>query len=82
MTVTQLIIIQNYRQENLNESAFTMLVLKADKFEKFTVGGSALQTLTTLSTKNFCLRLDVHLGVNKMKNSRPTTKPCRTEHMM
>jgi len=46
MTITQLIITHNYRQENwknllLNASS------KADESEKFTVGGNAFQTLTT-----------------------------------
>jgi len=41
-----------------------MLVLNVHNFEKFTVGGNAFQIFITRSTKNFCLRLDVHLGLN------------------
>ena len=36
-----------------------MLFLNAVRVEKLTVDGNAFQTLTTLSTKNFCQRLDV-----------------------
>jgi len=43
-----------------------MLILKIDKFKKFTVGSYAFQTFKIRSTKNFCLRLDVHLGLNKL----------------
>jgi len=38
-----------------------MLFLKTFKDVKFTVDGSAFQTFITLSTKNFCLMLAVHL---------------------
>ena len=41
-----------------------MLFLKHLKMRKFTVGGSAFQTFITLSMKNFCLMLAVHLGLN------------------
>jgi len=43
MTITQFIDIQNYTRK-LEKSVFTMLVLKLDNFEKFTIGGNAFQT--------------------------------------
>jgi len=39
---------------------------KTFKYVKFTVDGSAFQTFITLSTKNFCLMLAVHLGLNSL----------------
>ena len=47
----------------LEKSIFSMLFLKTLKDAKFTVDGSAFQTL---STKNFCLILAVHLGLNSL----------------
>jgi len=41
----------------LEKSIFSTLFLKTFKDAKFTVDGSALQTLINLSTKNFCLIL-------------------------
>ena len=41
-----------------------MLFLKTFKDAKFVVDGNAFQTFITLSTKNFCLMLAVHLGLN------------------
>ena len=41
-----------------------MLFLKKFKDAKFVVDGNAFQTFITLSTKNFCLMLAVHLGLN------------------
>ena len=43
-----------------------MLFLKTFKDAKFTVDGSAFQTFITLSTKNFCLMLAVHLRLNSL----------------
>jgi len=43
-----------------------MLFLKTFKDAKFTVDGSAFQTFITLSTKNFCLMLSVHLAHSHM----------------
>jgi len=39
-----------------------MLLLKTFKDAKFVVDGNAFQTFITLSTKNLCLMLTVHLG--------------------
>jgi len=50
----------------LEKSILVILDLKTDNFEKFTVDGNAFQTLMTRSTKNFCRRLDVHLGLNNL----------------
>jgi len=43
-----------------------MLFLKRFKDAKFVVDGNAFQTFITLSTKNFCLMLAVHLGLNSL----------------
>jgi len=43
-----------------------MLFLKTFKDAKFAVDGNAFQTFITLSTKNFCLMLAVHLGLNSL----------------
>jgi len=43
-----------------------MLFLKTFKDAKFVVDGNAFQTFITLSTKNFCLMLAVHLGLNSL----------------
>ena len=48
------------------KSTLTMLVLNVHNFEKITVGCNAFQTFITQSTKNFCLRIDVHLGLNNL----------------
>ena len=40
-----------------------MLFLKTFKDAKFVADGNAFQTFITLSTKNFCLMLAVHLGL-------------------
>jgi len=56
-------ILQTRKLEN---SIFSMLFLKTFKDAKFTVDGSAFQTFISLSTKNFCLMLAVHLGLNKI----------------
>ena len=50
----------------LQKSIFSMLFLKTFKDAKFTVDGSAFQTFNTLSTKNFCPMLAVHLGLNSL----------------
>ena len=43
-----------------------MLFLKTFKDAKFVVDGNAFQAFITLSTKNFCLMLAVHLGLNSL----------------
>jgi len=43
-----------------------MLFLKTFKDAKSVVDGIAFQTFITLSTKNFCLMLAVHLGLNSL----------------
>ena len=43
-----------------------MLFLKTYKDAKFVVDGNAFQTFITLSTKNLCLMLAVHLGLNSL----------------
>jgi len=50
----------------LEKSVFSMLFPKTFKDAKFTVNGNAFQTFITLSTKNFCLMLAVHLGLNSL----------------
>ena len=41
-------------------------VPKTFKDAKFVVDGNAFETFITLSTKNFCLMLTVHLGLNSL----------------
>ena len=55
-----------YKREKLDKSIFSMLFLKTFKDAKFVVDGNAFQTFITLSTKNFCLMLAVHLGLNSL----------------
>jgi len=43
-----------------------MLFLQTFKDAKFVVDGNAFQTFITPSTKNFCLMLAVHLGLNSL----------------
>ena len=43
-----------------------MLLLKTFKDAKFVVDSNAFQTFITLSTKNFCLMLAVHLALNSL----------------
>ena len=43
-----------------------MLFLKTYKDAKFVVDSNAFQTFITLSTKNFCLMLAVHLVLNSL----------------
>jgi len=43
-----------------------MVFLKTFKDAKFVVHGNTFQTFITLSTKNFCLMLAVHLGLNSL----------------
>jgi len=45
---------------------FSAVFLKTFKDVKFTVDGNAFQTFITLSSKNFCLMLAVHLGLNSL----------------
>ena len=44
---------------------------------KFTVDGSAFRTFITLSTKNFCLMLAVHLGLNGLYPSFSGSTQCK-----
>jgi len=53
-----------------------MLFLKAFKDAKFVVDGNAFQTFITLSTKNFCLMLAVHLGLNFIYREVQTQRTC------
>jgi len=56
--------VKYYKMRKLEKSVFSMLFLITFRDAQFTVDGSALQTFITLSTKNFCLILAVHLGLN------------------
>jgi len=55
-----------YKREKLEKSIHSILFLKTFKDAKFVVDANAFQTFITLSTKNFCLMLAVHLGLNSL----------------